>query len=103
MRGLMLVVTLAGGPHPADAWLGQDKVKHFFSAFFVQSLTYGALRATGVSHGLSLSGATAASATASIGKEVWDLHGHGTPSVRDLVWDAAGAGAATSLLVRVQR
>ena len=105
MRGIVLVFTLAGAPraHPADGWLAQDKVKHFFTAAFVQSFGYGSLRAAGVSHGLALAGATTATVAVSLGKEAWDARGHGTPSVKDVVWDAAGAGAATALLVKVQR
>ena len=105
MRGLMLVFTLAGGPAraPADAWFGEDKLKHFFTAAFVQSFGYGALRATGAPHGAALAGATGATLTVSVGKELWDARGHGTPSARDLAWDALGAGAATTLLVRTER
>ena len=105
MRGVVLIFTLAGVPRaqPADRWLGQDKVKHFFTAAFVQSFGYGSLRAIGVSHGPALAGATSATVAASIWKERWDAGGHGTPSMKDIAWDAAGAGAATALLVKVQR
>jgi putative lipoprotein len=105
MRGFVLVFTLAGAPRaqPADRWLGQDKLKHFFTAAFVQSFGYGSLRAAGASHGVALTGATTGTVAVSLGKEVWDARGHGTPSVKDAAWDAAGAGAATALLVKVQR
>lgn len=105
MRGLALLFSLGLPGHrpPDDPWLAQDKVKHFFTSAFIQSMAYGSLRAAGVTHGVALAGATVASATAGIGKEVWDAQGHGDPSARDLAWDAAGAGAATLLLVRVTR
>jgi uncharacterized protein YfiM (DUF2279 family) len=105
MRGLLLVFSLHGAPRaqPGDAWFAPDKVQHFFTAAFVQSMTYGTLRAAGVSHGPALAGATATTAAAGVGKEVWDARGHGTASAKDLVWDAAGAGSATLLLVRVAR
>jgi putative lipoprotein len=104
MRGFLLVFSLArpGGASP-DAWHGEDKLKHFVTSAFVQSFGYGVLRRTGVSHTVALSGATAATATVGVGKEVWDARGHGTPSAKDLVWDAAGAGLATVLLVRTAR
>lgn len=106
MRGWMLVFSLAAPPRPAarpDAWLGEDKLKHFFSAAFLQSMGYGTLRAAGAPHGTALLGATVATTAASAGKELYDTGGRGTPSGRDLVWDAAGAGGATLLLVRVKR
>ena len=104
MRGLVLVLTLGGAPGvDGDRWLGADKAKHFFTSMFVQSMTYGTLRAAGAGHGAALGGATGTSVMVGAGKEVWDARGGGTPSVRDLVWDAAGAGAATVLLVRTRR
>jgi uncharacterized protein YfiM (DUF2279 family) len=93
-------------PAPArdeDRWLAPDKVKHFFSAAFVQSVSYGTLRALRAGNGSALLGASAVTATVSIGKEVWDANGHGTPSVRDVVWDAAGAGAISVLLSHTVR
>ena len=105
MRGLLLVFSLTGGVpgRPADAWLGEDKLKHFFTAAFVQSFGYATLRAAGAPHGTSLAGASAGTVAVSVGKEVWDSRGHGTPSGRDLAWDARGAGSATLLLVRTDR
>lgn len=102
MLKLVLLLGLhASGDHPGgDSWFGVDKVKHFFVAAFVQNVGYAAVRATGASHGASLAAATAATAGISVGKEVWDRRGGGTPSFRDLTWDAAGAGAATLLLRR---
>ena len=108
IRGLVLVFSLAGQPtaRPAsagDRWFASDKVQHFFSTAFVQSISYGALRTTGLGHGAALTGASLASAGAAVGKELRDLGGRGDPSVKDLTWDAAGAAAATVLLVRTVR
>jgi putative lipoprotein len=102
MLRLLLVFGLsAPAASPSDNWFGVDKVKHFFTAAFVQSFSYSAIRAVGVDHRASLIGASALTASVSIGKELWDRQsGHGTSSVRDLVWDAAGAAAATALLQR---
>lgn len=83
---------------PGDGWLGADKVKHFFTAAFVQSMGYGTLRAAGAGYDLALAGASGATAAASIAKEVHDRRTKGEFSGRDLVWDAAGAGAATLLI-----
>ena len=88
---------------PPDPWFGVDKVKHFFVSAFVQSVVYGTLRATNADHRSSLYGASAASAVVGIGKELRDRRAGSTLSVRDLLWDAAGAGTATLLLDRTRR
>ena len=100
MMALLLVLRLQGpGDHPGgDSWFGTDKVKHFFMGAFVQSIAYSTVRATGAKHNASLAAATGVTAGVSLGKELWDAHTGGTASVRDLAWDAAGAGAATLLL-----
>jgi putative lipoprotein len=83
---------------PGDGWFGADKFKHFLSAAFVQSMGYGTLRAAGARHDLALAGASGATAAVSVAKEVHDRRTKGLFSGRDLVWDAAGAGAATLLV-----
>lgn len=105
MLALLLAFQLHGpGDHPSgDSWFGVDKVKHFFMGAFVQSVGYSAIRASGGSHDASLAGATGITAGVSVGKELWDAHSGGTPSVRDLAWDAAGAGTATLMLRRSVR
>ena len=103
MLGLLLALQLqAPGDHPSgDSWFGVDKVKHFFMGAFVETVAYSAIRASGGSHRASLAGAVGVTAGVSVAKEIWDAHGGGgTPSARDLVWDAAGAGTATLLLRR---
>jgi uncharacterized protein YfiM (DUF2279 family) len=100
MMGLLLLLQLqAPGDHPGgDSWFAADKVKHFFMGAFVQSVGYSAARAMGARHNASLVAASGITAGVSLGKELWDAHSGGTPSLRDLTWDAAGAGAATLLL-----
>ena len=97
---LLLAATLQ---LPPDPWFGADKLKHFFVSAFVQSVAYGALRATNADHRSSLYGASVASAVVGIGKELRDRRVSGEFSVRDLVWDAAGAGSASLLLDRTRR
>lgn len=105
MLSLLLILRLSGpGDHPAgDSWLGVDKVKHFFMGAFVQSVSYSAVRLTGIHHEASLWAASGVTAGVSVGKELWDERNGGTPSLKDLTWDAAGAGAATLLLRRSVR
>jgi uncharacterized protein YfiM (DUF2279 family) len=100
---LTFLFVLALQAQPADRWFSSDKVKHFFLAAFVQSVSYSALRATQLGHRSSLVGATAGSAVVSIGKELSDARRTGLFSKRDLVWDAAGIGASTLMLDRTAR
>jgi putative lipoprotein len=88
---------------PPDHWFGSDKLKHFFLAAFTQSVTYSALQLAGVRHGPALASAWAVTAGVSVGKELHDRKVTGLFSVRDLVWDAAGAGAATAVIYNAVR
>ena len=89
-------------PNP-DPWFGTDKVRHFFTSAAVQGLGYGALRSADLDHPESLLGASALTAILGLGKELHDRRrGYGF-SVRDLVWDAAGAAAISALLAKTER
>ena len=104
MRGLLLVFTLGRTPeHSRDAWFGPDKLQHFFTSAFVQSLGYGVLRRAGAENSPAIVGASALTAVVGVGKEMRDRRTKGDFSVRDLAWDAAGAGSASVLLVRTVR
>ena len=103
MNRLWLVFSLTAPPSASDPWFAGDKLQHFFTSAFVQSMSYASLRTTGLSHGAALAGASATTAVIGVGKEVHDRNVKGDFSLRDLTWDAAGAGAATVLLVRTRR
>ena len=105
MRGFLLLFTLHAGSGPAsgDRWLSPDKVQHFFTSAFVQSLAYGSLRGAGASHGAALAGASVTTAAVGVGQEIYDSRHQGDASARDLVWDGAGAGAMSLLLARTAR
>jgi uncharacterized protein YfiM (DUF2279 family) len=103
MRVLLLVFSLHGVPSvasvaSADRWFSADKLEHFLSAAFVQSLAYGSLRGVGASHGAAMAGASVTTAVVGVGKEIHDARTGGDPSLRDLAWDAAGAGTMSVLL-----
>jgi uncharacterized protein YfiM (DUF2279 family) len=101
MRGLLLVFTLGRAPeHRSDPWIGPDKLQHFFVSAFIQSFGYGVLRRAGAENGAALAGASVVTATAGVGKELLDRRAGRPLSVRDLAWDAAGAGSASLLLAR---
>jgi len=101
----MLLFTLHFGEEPrgSDPWFSSDKAKHFFTSAFVQSLSFSTLRASGLRSGPSLVGASAITTLFGVGKEVRDFRRAGDPSVKDLVWDAAGAASASLLLHRTER
>ncbi len=88
---------------PPDHWFGSDKLKHFFLAAFTQSVTYSGLQLAGVRHDHALASAWVVTAGVSVGKELHDRKVKGLFSVRDLVWDAAGAGAATAVIYNAVR
>ena len=101
MRGLVLLFVLhaADARAPRDRWLGADKAKHFFISAFVQSVSFSALRATGVTRNSSLIAAAGVTVGVGIGRELYDLRRPGgVSSVKDVAWDAAGALAAAELL-----
>ena len=100
MRGLALIVALhlGGEPKRPDPWFSPDKAKHFFLSAFVESLSFGVLRAAHASRGESLAGAAALSAGFGVGREIYDYYHPGTPSLKDLTWDAAGIATAAIVL-----
>lgn len=103
MRSLVLVLTLwAPGGGGGDSWLSADKVKHFFLSAFVQSVSYSTLRTARASHDDALLAASALTLAVGVGKEVHDERAGEKFSVRDLAWDAAGAGTAAALLSRAR-
>ena len=85
-----------------ESLLGQDKVRHFFMAAFIESVGFAGLRAAGVQRNTAMAGAIGGTAAVALGREVYDRRTKGNFSVPDLVWDAFGAGAAILVLRRTQ-
>jgi uncharacterized protein YfiM (DUF2279 family) len=109
MRAFALVLSLwmPGGARgreraPGDSRFSRDKVEHFFVSAFVQSVSYSVLRTAHASREDALVGASAMTVVVGVGKELHDQRSGENFSVRDLAWDAAGAGAATVLLSRAR-
>ena len=103
LAGVLAGARAAPAQRPADRWFGADKVKHFVTAFVVQSVAYAGLRVVSAPHGGALAGATAATAAVSVWKERVDRRSTGLFSRRDLVWDALGASAAAIALSHTER
>lgn len=89
--------------HRAAPFIGPDKVKHFFISAFVTSVGFGSLQAMGAGRDAAVAGALASSAAAGFGREIHDRRTKGDFSIADLVWDAAGTGAAFLVINQVQR
>lgn len=92
-------------PAPAaarDAWLGEDKVRHFMMSFGITTLGYGAARAAGVETATARLAAVTGSGAAGVAKEVRDLSVGGPFSVRDLAWDIAGTAAGLLVVSNIR-
>ncbi len=82
-----------------DSWFGIDKVKHFFMSAFIESVSYSALQAAHANHRPALAGAIGITAAFGLGKEIHDYRNPNNHfSIKDLSWDAIGAGAGVVLL-----
>ena len=107
---IALAALLAGGrpapdsthpPPPPDAWLGSDKVKHFFLAGLTTATAFSAARLAGLDRRPALAVGASAAVLVSVGKEIHDRHVRF--SGRDLVADALGALAYGALVARTVR
>ena len=87
---------------PPDPVFGVDKVKHFFIAGFVESMTFAGAQAAGSSRSAARASALSVTAIVSVAREVHDKRKKGLFSVRDLAWDAIGAGAALLVVNKTQ-
>ncbi len=85
-----------------DSWFGSDKVKHFLMSAFIQSLTFGGLQYAGAHRNAAFAGSIGVTAAFGIGKEFHDKRIGEPFSLRDIAWDAAGAGAAIEMLRHTQ-
>jgi uncharacterized protein YfiM (DUF2279 family) len=83
---------------PRDHWFGPDKVKHFFMSAMIQSSAYALARSADASRSNAQVAASVISTAVGVAKEVRDRRHATSFSVRDLVWDGAGALTAAALL-----
>jgi len=81
----------------ADPWFGPDKALHFEAAGSLAVVGYAGAAMITTSRPARATAGLALGLGAGIGKELWDLDGHGDASWRDLTWDLIGA--ATGVLV----
>jgi uncharacterized protein YfiM (DUF2279 family) len=91
----------APGP-PADAWLGEDKFRHFWASYVVTSFGFAAAVAADQDRDTALLIGIGAGATAGVAKELYDRRRGQIFSRRDLVADALGIAAAYFLLREIR-
>ncbi len=99
----VLCFALGSAAPPKDRWIGEDKWKHFFASFAVTSISAGGARLVGLDADASLAAGVGAGAALGVWKELRDQRRpDSTASVRDLVWDAAGIGAAAAVVAQTR-
>ena len=105
----VLVFSLwTGGPKrpvvkDPDPWFAVDKLEHFAASLIIQSWAHTTFRARGAGYAQASWGAAAVTATAGIGKELWDRHHHGDFSYRDLTADGIGLVSGAVMMRRIDR
>jgi uncharacterized protein YfiM (DUF2279 family) len=82
-----------------DPWWGRDKAAHLTVSMGLSSLTYGLVRSQTDRKGLCLVWGASIGLGAGIAKEALDLAGLGTPSWKDLFWDALGTALGLGVSV----
>lgn len=86
----------AARAEPVDSWFGRDKALHFGATSTLSVGGYAVGRAAFEERTPALLLGAGLAMSAGVAKELADLAGAGTPSWRDLTWDAIGT--ATGLL-----
>jgi uncharacterized protein YfiM (DUF2279 family) len=97
---LALLLIGGGDIQPRDPWLGEDKLKHFFTSFVVTSLSASGARAVGIERTRSIHVGVAVAGASGLLKEIDDARRGGAFSLADLFWDAGGVGAGVLMLER---
>jgi putative lipoprotein len=80
-----------------DPWLGRDKTLHFAASSTLAAGGYAIGAAVFDARAHALICGAALAAAAGIGKEALDLAGLGSPSWKDLAWDAVGIAAGLAV------
>ncbi len=100
---LLLGLSLLAPDPPRDRWIGEDKMKHFFTSFVATSITARAARAAGLDVRSSAWVGAGAGTAVGVWKEIRDQRRRdASASVRDLVWDAAGVAAGAAVMRQVR-
>jgi uncharacterized protein YfiM (DUF2279 family) len=98
---VLATLALMHAPPPApppETWFGVDKVKHFMMSAFIHSAVFSASRAAGLPRSSAQLAGGVSTLTFGVGKELLDRRRARQFSVKDLLWDGAGALSAAALL-----
>jgi len=98
--GLSSAALLFGAPRSAlaeDSWWGRDKALHFGVSAALGAAGYGLSSLVFEDRAVRVAASAGLALAAGIGKELYDASGHGTASVKDLTWDAAGTTLGVGL------
>ena len=108
LTALALWVGCVGAPAPpsdpgvpVDAWLAEDKLRHFALSFAATEMAYGGAR-LGLDHEQAVPAAAAAAFVLGLAKEVRDTRGGGAFSLKDLTWDLAGVALGVALVRKIR-
>lgn len=96
-----LAVAPPAAARDRDAWTGDDKLLHFSASAVLAGLGYGVSAFFVSPRSTRAAIGAGSSLTFGVGKEIYDLSGHGTPSWRDLTWDVVGTGVGTAIALGV--
>ena len=99
---MLLALVLAAQIHGLDDIGGPDKVEHVAANLAIVDAVWAAAAYADAPLWLRIVASTSTAATASAGKELWDLAGHGTPSFGDLTYDAFGIVAGVGFALAVE-
>ena len=100
---LVALLVLAGGPcysqTSARTVLQPDKIKHFAAGAFIAGTVQTFAHEMGCSRSKALLFGFGAGCLGAAAKELYDMKGHGTPSLKDAFWTGVGVGV-TSVTLR---
>src|SRR4051812_45217289 len=81
---------------------GFDKVEHFGANVVIVDAVWAAAAVADAPLWLRVVAGAGAGAVVSVGKEAWDLTGHGDPSLGDLAYDTLGIGAGVGFALAAE-
>ena len=98
-----LCLSLSLQQEPRDRWIGEDKLKHFFTSFAATAISASAARLVGMDARTAAWAGAGAGGALGVWKEIRDAATPaGRASFRDLVWDGAGVAAGTAVMLQVR-